>query len=115
MSAPPSPAMSFQGMSMEDKVRYLTEQLAQRDETLNTMKIKTKEYVTKLKQDAQLDIEKVKDSIRNEYENKIQDLQQEMSALRASSSSSSSSSTIPTASIPPVVEIDIESHPIVVS
>jgi hypothetical protein len=85
MSAPPSPAMSFQGMSVEDKLRYLTEQLAQRDETLNTMKIKTKEYVTKLKADGQVEVDKVKESMKMEFEGKLKALQEENATLRSAS------------------------------
>ena len=78
MSAPSSPAVAFTSLTAEEKVRYLTEQLTQREETLNTMKVKTKEYVTKMKSDAQQAQEQAIQLLREEYEQKLKDLRQEM-------------------------------------
>ncbi len=73
MSTPMSPNGTT-NMSMEEKLRYLNEQLQQRDDTLNTMKIKTKEYVTKLKSDAAQE----KEQLRQEYEAKFQSLSKDV-------------------------------------
>ena len=54
----------------EDRVRFLTEQLHKSEEMLNTMKLKTKEYVGKLKGEHITE----KNQLTTEYEEKIKKL-----------------------------------------
>jgi hypothetical protein len=48
---------------MEEQVLALQQQVAQRDEMINVMKNKTKEYVIKLKADHQLELDSTKQEV----------------------------------------------------
>eukprot|EP01039_Chlorochromonas_danica_P010039 gene10039-11110_t len=65
-----------------DEVQQLREQVAQRDEIISTMKQRTKDFIAKLKSDHQMEIEKQRETLSKDFEEKIVALERKVASTK---------------------------------